>query len=351
MNQRLTWKQINHPDIQPGYLVSPQGYIKAKGVDDDKCIKEPSYRATNGYDFVLLYNKDLKLQLFPIDDIVAMAYIPIPSSLKNKPIKVSHINGDTRDISLINLQWVEDVEEWRDIGELGYDKGLWFISSYGRVYGTRYHKILKQRVGTKYSYYSIGGLRIKDTHGITRFTHKLVAEMFVKNPNPQKFKIVNHIDGNKLHNFPKNLEWVDLKQNAEHAILTDLTTFKYGSENHSAKLSESDVNKICELLLKYDGNIDKVSNVLKINKYAIRAIRNGQAWLHISKDYFSYRYFIKKKKPVSPEIARKICLALIDNKMDITKTKDSLKEYNIPLNLIKDIKRKKSYKNISKDYF
>ena len=91
MDQQIIWKRVNHPDILPGYLVSPEGYIKAEGMKDEDAITSPSYHSTNGYDFMLLNNKDGKVQLFPIDDIIAMAYIPIPESLKDKPIKVSQM--------------------------------------------------------------------------------------------------------------------------------------------------------------------------------------------------------------------------------------------------------------------
>ena len=133
MNQQITWKQINHPDILPGYLVSAEGYIKASGMKDVDAIKEPSYRSTNGYDFMLLNNKEIRLQLFPLDDIIAYAYIPIPESLKGKNVKVSHVNGDTRDISLDNLQWVEDVEEWRICTYPGVKPDMYEVSSWGRV--------------------------------------------------------------------------------------------------------------------------------------------------------------------------------------------------------------------------
>ena len=121
MNQHLMWKPVNHPDILPGYLVSPEGYIKANGVKDEDVITSPSYQSTNGYDFMSLINKDGRVQLFPIDDIIAMAYIPIPISLKDKPLKILHINGNTRDISLNNLQWTEDIEE---NGEYVHTPGL-----------------------------------------------------------------------------------------------------------------------------------------------------------------------------------------------------------------------------------
>jgi hypothetical protein len=50
--------------------------------------------------------------------------------------------------------------------------------------------------------------------------HRLVAEAFVSNPLglPQ----VNHLDGNKLNPDASNLEWVDARGNALHAIRAGL---------------------------------------------------------------------------------------------------------------------------------
>ena len=133
MNQQIIWEPVNHPDILQGYLVSPEGYIKASGMKDEDAITSPSYHSTNGYDFMLLNNKDGNLQLFPLDDIIALAYIPIPESFKDKPIKVLHINGDTRDISLDNLQWVEDIEEWKWVKWKNILSNRYEVSSFGRV--------------------------------------------------------------------------------------------------------------------------------------------------------------------------------------------------------------------------
>ena len=45
--------------------------------------------------------------------------------------------------------------------------------------------------------------------------HRLVAMTFIDNPN--NYKIVNHIDENKLNNNVKNLEWCTLLQNTIHS--------------------------------------------------------------------------------------------------------------------------------------
>ena len=196
MNQQIIWKEITHPDILPGYLISPEGYIKAKDIKDDDCIKEPSYHSTNGYDFVLLNNKETRLQLFPLDDIIAMAYIPIPVSLKGKNVKVSHINGDTRDISLENLQWVEDIEEWRVCTYPGVKPDTYEVSSWGRVRnkGSSVTRI----VGLN----AHGYLRIV-IDGSEYRAHRLVAWEFCKFDLEFSSNHVNHINGKKTINVPK----------------------------------------------------------------------------------------------------------------------------------------------------
>ena len=50
------------------------------------------------------------------------------------------------------------------------------------------------------------------------FVHRLVAVHFVKNANPKKYNVVNHIDSNHTNNCANNLEWTDLVGNAQHAL-------------------------------------------------------------------------------------------------------------------------------------
>jgi hypothetical protein len=42
---------------------------------------------------------------------------------------------------------------------------------------------------------------------VIRTIHRLVAQTFVKNINPEKFNTVHHKDANKLNNNDWNLEW------------------------------------------------------------------------------------------------------------------------------------------------
>ena len=223
MNQQIIWKQINHPDILPGYLISPEGYIKSEGIDDKDAIKEPSYHSTNGYDFVLLNNKDGNLQLFPIDEIIAIAYVPIPESLKGKKVKVSHINGDTRDILLDNLQWVEDIEEWRWVCDKRIISNRYKVSNFGNILDTSKNIFINKHINGR-GYYNVNLLRTSPNGGrnfITVALHCLIANAFLPN-TACEFNVVNHIDGIKLNNIPKNLEHITTLKNTQHAMLTYL---------------------------------------------------------------------------------------------------------------------------------
>ena len=67
----------------------------------------------------------------------------------------------------------------------------------------------------------------------TRYVHRLVAECFV--PNPNGYKEINHIDGNKLNNYVGNLEWVSRESNIQHAFDMGLIPKRIGKDNPNSK--------------------------------------------------------------------------------------------------------------------
>lgn len=62
------------------------------------------------------------------------------------------------------------------------------------------------------------------THARYVAVHRLVAHAWVKNDDWMAKTVCNHIDGNKLNPYYKNLEWVTVKENNSHAIRTGLRT-------------------------------------------------------------------------------------------------------------------------------
>lgn len=70
--------------------------------------------------------------------------------------------------------------------------------------------------------------------GKPQFVHRLVAETWIDNPN--HYKEVNHINGDKNDNRMENLEWVTPSQNIRHAFQIGL---KKGTPIRNAETGET----------------------------------------------------------------------------------------------------------------
>lgn len=94
----------------------------------------------------------------------------------------------------------------------GYE-GLYQVSNYGRVKSLHYgkEKILRQQVNFGYCCVY---LRNQNKERKNCLVHRLVAQMFIENPN--NYKEVNHIDEDKTNNHVTNLEWCTPKYNANY---------------------------------------------------------------------------------------------------------------------------------------
>ena len=109
-------------------------------------------------------------------------------------------------------------EIWKDIPEY---EGLYQISNYGQIKSLTFinKQCKKKREKILKSYINNRGYKIiKLTKNKTKkafFIHRLVAENFID--NLENKKEVNHIDGNKLNNNVKNLEWCTRSENMHHA--------------------------------------------------------------------------------------------------------------------------------------
>lgn len=117
-------------------------------------------------------------------------------------------------------------EEWKDIKKF---EGLYQISNFGRVKSLD-RKIYQKNKNGKFQYVTYRGRILKvqkqkngyltiDLHRDNKFErkliHKLVAEMFISNPN--NYKYINHKDSNIQNNKVNNLEWCTQSYNIKYA--------------------------------------------------------------------------------------------------------------------------------------
>lgn len=103
-----------------------------------------------------------------------------------------------------------------------------WIDTQGRLRNQNTNNWLKGAINKGYHFYNI---YFKGKQ-YTLYTHRLVAEYFLDNPN--QYDLVHHKDGNKLNNNLFNLEWVGSK---EHAAIHG-----QGYNRERIKINESEID-------------------------------------------------------------------------------------------------------------
>lgn len=93
-------------------------------------------------------------------------------------------------------------EVWKEYLDTGFQ-----ISNFGRL-KTKTGKLSNLKA-------TVGGYKRVRLKTKSVSIHRMVATMFVENPNQKPF--VNHINGNKTDNNATNLEWVTHRENMIHA--------------------------------------------------------------------------------------------------------------------------------------
>jgi hypothetical protein len=111
--------------------------------------------------------------------------------------------------------------------------------------------------------------------------HQIIS--FLKYGKDNIGLIVNHKDGNKTNNTPRNLELVTYSGNAKHAFDTGLRKpyCPQGEKNVLSKLKNEDVIEIRKLLEK--GLLIKdVAKMFNIDRSTISRIKSGHRWKHVN---------------------------------------------------------------------
>lgn len=91
------------------------------------------------------------------------------------------------------------------------------ISDDGAVMGKNGHELSRYKFdGYYYVEPTIDGVTVSQR------VSRLVGLAWVENKDPDRFTIINHLDGNKLNNHYSNLEWTDYSGNNYHAVANGL---------------------------------------------------------------------------------------------------------------------------------
>lgn len=322
-------------------------YVDENGnIFNDEYVQLKVYHSTNGYDYVPLATSH-GLHLYPVDEIVIRSITGHVIGFNN----VKHIDGNLRNNSILNLKWEKMNEIWYIVEDPRIQKNEYKVSNFGgfsNKRGIRYPDTKNSRGYACVKMMTPNGLVISEV------LHRLVARGFVHNPKPEEFDEINHIDGNKLNNHWKNLEWVSHKMNMQHAFNLKMVYRGRGAEIYLTKISPSIVHKICELFITYMGRAESVYYHIKkthpdVTLKMVQHIKHKECWSHISDQYWTK----DELNQLSEMKIRIICEHLIDNNGDTIKTVESLKDKIPDINkrFVEIVKYKEKYTDISDEYF
>lgn len=181
-------------------------------------------------------------------------------------------------------------EVWKPV--LDY-AGLYEVSNFGRVKslartvmrepGGKYRspvmnfreKILKPGKYNRYGHLLV--VLTKDKKRRSRPVHTLVLEAFTGR-RPKGLEIA-HNDGDPQNNHLSNLRWCTRRENARDAMKHG--TCRKGSQIHFAKLHESDIPVIMQML--GDGaTCAGIARQYDVTASAISLIKHGRSWRHVT---------------------------------------------------------------------
>ena len=236
------------------------------------------------------------------------------------------------------------------------------ITKDGEVYSLLSSKFLKKYVGSIASggeYYKVHLVSDSGKH-VTKKVHRLVAETYIPNDDDNKTQ-VNHIDGNKLNNSVRNLEWVSPKENSLHSMENNLRDPR--NRNEKIKLinkediinpkrdsgkkvyNSDDVHLICNML--QDGyRICDVARVTGFHRKEIQDIRNNE-YEGYSDIIQTYNFdHLPKFNKTDVNVVLDICKQLSEG-CGINEVARSL---SVDRKVVSNIYNRKNYKKLSSNF-
>lgn len=158
---------------------------------------------------------------------------------------------------------------------------------------------------------------------------------------------VNHIDGDRNNNYLSNLEWVTPSENVRHAFKIGLREPMSGERNGMSRIDVETVIKICDDIMLNCYTENELSEKYNISTSLIHGIKHKTHWKHITQNY-DFPKQIQGNTKLTEDEVRQICA---DINKKIYSLSDLSDKYNVTVSCVKDIKYKRTWRYITREYF
>lgn len=176
------------------------------------------------------------------------------------------------------------MEIWKEIKGT---QGLYYVSSYGRIWSVK-NKMIRKDTDNGKGYRFIK-LTVKGKSKL-HYVHRLVCLNFIE--NPENKKLVNHKDLNKSNNHLSNLEWVTASENMIHARdngVLHISEYQKkrikeansGENSHLSKLTDKIVLEIRKIYSERKLNYLEISKMFNVDRGTIGYIVRNKTWKHL----------------------------------------------------------------------
>lgn len=158
--------------------------------------------------------------------------------------------------------------------------GYYYITNDGKVFNKFMERIRTFISNSGYERVQVYLNRYKNNRRVAKkfSIHRLVAEYYIENDDPDNKNQVNHIDGNKLNNYYTNLEWVSQSDNIYKAYDSNLCTTKGElCHLHNPIYTNEIVHSICKCLTERMQYYDIIKE-LKLCDTTNRSSKEYQRW-------------------------------------------------------------------------
>lgn len=189
--------------------------------------------------------------------------------------------------------------------------------------------------------------------------HRLVADSFLISRKSEDRNFVNHKDLVKTNNNVRNLEWVSISENNRHAHANGA----YDKFSVNKKVKEEDIHNICKIL--QSGNYSNHDNVLEqcnlsyLNRTVVSKINRRKTYHEITKLYPEFKdpnekslnkiFTDKNNQKFSNDLCKQVC-ELLQEGNSVVETSKILNLTGNDIKIVNNIKLRKYYTEISKDY-